>query len=70
MTVTFYQQSGDAKKPYFVQYSDVVEDSPVITSYTSMKINILIKNIPKPLNTHFNAFLKEFFLTSLDNIIN
>jgi hypothetical protein len=28
----YYQQSGDAKKPYFVQYSAVVEDSPIITS--------------------------------------
>jgi hypothetical protein len=25
----FYQQSGDAKKPYFVQYSAVCEDVPV-----------------------------------------
>ncbi|HYY71626.1 MAG TPA: hypothetical protein VE595_04375 [Nitrososphaeraceae archaeon] len=25
----FYQQSGDAKKPYFAQYSAVCEDAPV-----------------------------------------
>jgi hypothetical protein len=65
----FYQQAGDAKNPYLAQYSAVVEDSPVITSWISMKINILIKNIPKPLNTHFNTFLIEFFLASVDNII-
>jgi hypothetical protein len=28
----FYQQSGDAKKPYFVQYSAVAEDSPFSVS--------------------------------------
>jgi hypothetical protein len=28
----FYQQSGDAKKPYLAQYSVVVEDSPVSIS--------------------------------------
>ena len=65
----FYQQAGDAKNPYLAQYSAVVEDSPVITSWISMKINILIKNIPKPLNTHFNPFLIEFFLASVDNIV-
>ena len=27
-----YQQSGDTKKPYLAQYSEVVEDSPVIKS--------------------------------------
>jgi hypothetical protein len=27
-----YQQSGDAKNPYFAQYSAVVEDAPVIAS--------------------------------------
>jgi hypothetical protein len=66
---TIYQQSGDAKKPYFVQYSAVVEDSPVKTSWTKMNNNILIKKIPKLLNSHFNAFLIEFFLASVDNII-
>ena len=64
-----YQHAGDAKNPYLAQYSAVVEDSPVITSWISMKINILIKNIPKPLNTNFNTFLIEFFLASLDNIL-
>ena len=64
-----YQHAGDAKNPYLAQYSAVVEDSPVITSWISMKINILIKNIPKPLNTNFNTFLIEFFLASVDNII-
>ena len=66
----FYQQAGDAKNPYLAQYSAVVEDSPVITSWKSMKINILIKNIPKPLNTHFNTFLIELFLANVGNIIN
>ena len=65
-----YPQSGDAKKPYFVQYSAVVGDSPVNVSCTSMKNNILIKNIPKPLNTHFNACWREFFLAIGDNILN
>ena len=66
----FYQQAGDAKKPYLAQYSAVVEDSPVITSWISMKINILIKNIPKPLNIHFNTFLIELFLANVANINN
>jgi hypothetical protein len=35
-----------------------------------MNNNILIKKIPKLLNSHFNAFLIEFFLASVDNIIN
>ena len=66
-----YQQSGDAKNPYFVQYSaDVSEGAPVITSWTNMKINILIKYILKPLNTHFNTFLIELFSATSDNIIN
>ena len=65
-----YPQSGDAKKPYFVQYSAVVEDSPVNVSYTSMKNNILIKNILNPPETHLNAFLIEVFLSKIDNIIN
>ncbi len=30
--IYFYQQPGDAKKPYFVQYSAVWEDAPVIES--------------------------------------
>ena len=64
-----YQHAGDAKNPYLAQYSAVVEDSPVITSWISMKIKILIKNIPKPLNTNFNTFLIEFFLASMDNIL-
>jgi hypothetical protein len=65
-----YQHAGDAKNPYLAQYSAVVEDSPVITSWISMKINILIKNIPIPLNIHFNTFLIEFFLANVANIIN
>ena len=56
-----YQQEGDAKNPYFVQYSAVSEDLSAIISWTNMKINILIKNILKPLNTHFNTFLIELF---------
>ena len=62
LLLIFYQQSGDAKNPYFVQYSaDVSEGAPVITSLTNMKINILIKNILKPLNTQFNIFWIELF---------
>ena len=53
----FYQQPGDAKKPYLEQYSAVVEDSPVSISWTTMKTNILIKNILKPLKANFNVFL-------------
>jgi hypothetical protein len=34
-----------------------------------MNNNILIKKITKLLNSHFNAFLKEFFLASVENII-
>jgi hypothetical protein len=65
-----YQQWGDAKNPYFAQYSaDVWENAPVITSWTNMKINILIKNILKPLNTHFNTFLIELFVVIVDNIL-
>ena len=29
MSIFYYQQSGDAKKPYLVQYSAVCEDTPV-----------------------------------------
>jgi hypothetical protein len=29
---------------------------------------MLIKNIPNPLNTHFNACLREFFFAIVDNI--
>ena len=66
-----YQQSGDAKNPYFAQYSaDVWEDAPVITSWTTIKNNIQIKNILKALNTHFNTFLTEFFLPTADSIDN
>ena len=39
----FYQQPGDAKKPYLAQYSAVAEDSPVNVSWTRIKNNIPIK---------------------------
>ena len=29
MITFYYQQSGDAKKPYLAQYSAVCEDTPV-----------------------------------------
>ena len=58
----FYQQSGDAKKPYLEQYSAVVEDSPVIKSWTAMKNNIPINIKLNPPNTYFKIFLIEFFL--------
>jgi len=65
-----YQQSGDAKKPYLAQYSaDVWEDAPVIISWTNMKINIIIKNILKPLNTNFNILI-TLVVVIVDNIIN
>jgi hypothetical protein len=68
--VTFYQQPGDAKNPYFAQYSAVVsEDAPVKASYTTIKNNIAIKNILKLLNIHFNEFVMEVFLARADNII-
>jgi hypothetical protein len=65
----FYQQSGDAKKLYFEQYSAVCEDTAVRV-ITNMKTNIAIKNILDPLNIHFNVFLIEVFLVRTDNIIN
>ena len=69
--VTFYQQPGDAKKPYFAQYSDVVcEDAPVKASHSIIKNNIAIKDIAKPLNIHCNTFVMEvFLLVRADNII-
>jgi hypothetical protein len=61
--IKFYQQPGDAKKPYLAQYSAVVSDeAPVDASNTILKNNIPIKNRLKPLKTNFNAFLTEFFL--------
>jgi hypothetical protein len=63
------QQSGDAKKPYLVQYSVVCEDKPVTESWTNMNTNKAIKIILNPLNIHFNAFLTEVFLARVDNII-
>lgn len=66
----FYQQSGDAKKPYLAQYSVVVEDSPVSISWTTMKTNIAIKNRLKPLKANFNAFLIGLIPATADNIIN
>ena len=67
----FYQQSGDAKKPYLAQYSAVVsEDAPVNASYTTIINNVPIKNILKPLRANFNAFLIGLILAIADNIIN
>jgi hypothetical protein len=61
--IKFYQQPGDAKKPYLAQYSAVVsDDAPVDASNTILKNNIPIKNRLKPLKTNFNVFLTEFFL--------
>ncbi len=68
--VTFYQQPGDTKKPYFAQYSNVVcEDAPVKASYATTKNNIPINNILNPPKIYFNAFLIEVFLAIADNII-
>jgi len=50
------QHSGDAKNPYFAQYSDVCEDSPVNKSLTNTKNNKAIKKKVKPLKNHFNFF--------------
>jgi hypothetical protein len=67
--VTFYQQSGDAKKPYFVQYSAVVSEvAPVKASYTTIKNNMPIKNRLNPLNSHFKILLIEFSLPIADYI--
>jgi hypothetical protein len=67
---SIYQQPGDAKNPYFAQYSVVVsEDAPVNASNTTMKNNMPIKNKLNPLKANFNAFLIELFLVIEDNII-
>jgi hypothetical protein len=67
----FYQQSGDAKKPYLAQYSAVVSaDAPVNASYTTIKDNMPIKNRLNPLRANFNAFLIGLILAIADNIIN
>ena len=58
---SFYQHLGDAKKPYLAQYSAVVsEDAPVNASYTTIKNNIPIKNIPKPLKANCIIFFIGF----------
>jgi hypothetical protein len=42
--IFYYQQPGDAKKPYLPQYSGVASEvAPVKASYTTMKTNIPIK---------------------------
>ena len=67
----FYQQSGDAKKPYLAQYSAVVsEDAPVKASYTTIINNVPIKNRLNPLRANFNAFLIGLILAIADTIIN
>ncbi|MGI0050473.1 MAG: hypothetical protein ACRD8K_01935 [Nitrososphaeraceae archaeon] len=54
----YYQQPGDAKKPYLAQYSGVVSEvAPVKASYTTMKTNIPIKNRLNPLKAYLSAFL-------------
>jgi hypothetical protein len=70
MSIFYYQQSGDAKKPYLAQYSAVCEDTPVRESWINMKIRRTINNILNPLNIHFSVFLTEVFLERVDNIIN
>ena len=62
------QQSGDAKKPYFAQYSVVLEDSPVIKSCIVKKTNIAIKTRLNPLNIYFKILLRELFLPVADCI--
>ncbi|HZB64942.1 MAG TPA: hypothetical protein VE307_06500 [Nitrososphaeraceae archaeon] len=70
LEIGYYQQSGDAKKLYFLQYSAVVSEvAPVKASYTTIKDNMPIKKRLKPLKANFNAFLIEFFVTIEDNII-
>ena len=64
----YYQQQGDAKKPYFAQYSAVIEDSPVIKSCTFIKNNPPIKKILKPEKTNFNIFLIKINLLVVLNI--
>ena len=64
LTLLFYQQPGDAKKPYLAQYSGVVSEvAPVKASYTTIKTNMPIKNRLNPLKAYFNAFLIEYFFS-------
>ena len=61
----------DAKNPYLAQYSAVeLEFVPVKVSYTTIKNNIPIKNILKPLNTNFKILLTGLFLLIADCITN
>jgi hypothetical protein len=54
----YYQQPGDAKKPYLAQYSGVVlEVAPVKASYATIKTNMPTKNRLNPLKANLNAFL-------------
>ena len=56
--IFYYQQPGDAKKPYLTQYSGVASEvAPVKASYTTMKTNIPIKNRLNPLKANLNDFL-------------
>ena len=58
--LSIYQQPGDAKKPYFAQYSAVAEDSPVSISWTTMKTKIPRNNRLKPLKANFNIVFIGF----------
>jgi len=56
--IFYYQQLGDAKKPYLPQYSGVASEvAPVKASYTTMKTDIPIKNRLNPLKANLNDFL-------------
>ena len=68
LIIFYYQQPGDAKKPYFAQYSAVMEDSTVIKSCIVIKNNSAIKKILKPVKTNFNIFLIKIILLVALNI--
>ena len=71
LLIFYYQQPGDAKKPYLAQYSGVVSEvAPVKASYTTMKTNMPIKNRLNPLNANFSTFLIEYFFSIVDYIAN
>ena len=71
LLIFYYQQPGDAKKPYLAQYSGVVSEvAPVKAPYTTMKTNMPIKNKLNPLNAYFSIFLIEYFFSIVDYIAN
>ena len=66
MTIKFsldfisYQHSGDAKKTYFAQYSAVVEDTPGIASWITIKNNKEIKKYTETTESKLYYFFIGF----------